>query len=344
MWTGLGTGFWFKLLDPTPFKKQKALPREVGCACQFFLMAVEEYVRCRAELLKFIDENNCAPIMVRLAWHDSGNFDHRIAEFPDRGGANGSIIHEPEISYGANAGLTKAVNFLKAFKQKYPGITWADLIQMASACAIQATGGPILPMKYGRVDVKDGSACPGRTSRGTADNAGLPDAMAPFGCGAKDPATHLRNIFNRMGFDDEGIVALSGAHTLGRAFQERSGVVENGYGDAKASTYTKSGCPVRHDGKGGVGMPGGKSWTPNWLTFDNSYFQFLKRSKDENLLWLPTDAALHEDPKFKVYFDRFAESKEAFFEAYSKAHTKLSELGSKFEPAEGFSLPPASKL
>jgi len=90
-------------------------------------------------------------------------------------------------------------------------------------------------------------------------------------------------------------------------------------------------------------MAGGKAWTPNWLTFDNSYFQFLKRSKDDNLLWLPTDAALHEDPQFKVYFDRFADSKEAFFEAYSKAHTKLSELGSKFEPAEGFSLP-ASKL
>lgn len=41
---------------------------------------------------------------------------------------------------------------------------------------------------------QDGSACPGRTSRGTADNAGLPDAMAPFGCGAQDPATHLRNL------------------------------------------------------------------------------------------------------------------------------------------------------
>jgi Peroxidase len=26
-----------------------------------------------------------------------------------------------------------------------------------------------------------------------------------------------------MGFDDQGIVALSGAHTLGRAFPERSG-------------------------------------------------------------------------------------------------------------------------
>ena len=41
---------------------------------------------------------------------------------------------------------------------------------------------------------QDGSGCPGRTSRGTADNAGLPDAMAPFGCGAKDPATHLRSL------------------------------------------------------------------------------------------------------------------------------------------------------
>lgn len=31
---------------------------------------------------------------------------------------------------------------------------------------------------------KDGSACPAPTSRGTAGNAGLPDAMAPFGCGS----------------------------------------------------------------------------------------------------------------------------------------------------------------
>lgn len=30
---------------------------------------------------------------------------------------------------------------------------------------------------------------------------------------------HLRNVFYRMGFDDEGIVALSGAHTVGRAFK-----------------------------------------------------------------------------------------------------------------------------
>mmetsp|Transcript_109780 Transcript_109780/g.224344 ORF Transcript_109780/g.224344 Transcript_109780/m.224344 type:complete len:199 (+) Transcript_109780:1-597(+) len=198
-------------------------------------------------------------------------------------------------------------------------------------------------MKYGRKDAADGSACPGETSRGTAGNAGLPDAMAPFGCGATDASTHLRNIFYRMGFDDEGIVALSGAHTVGRAFKDRSGTVDCGYGDATASKYTKSACIARSDGKGGVGMSGGKAWTSNWLTFDNSYFQHVKKAGDGDLIVFPTDAALGTDAGYKPYFEKFADSKAAFFEAYARAHKKLSELGSKFE-AGGFTLPPASKL
>lgn len=42
---------------------------------------------------------------------------------------------------------------------------------------------------------------PETPSKGTAGNAGLPDAEpgaeGAFGCGAKDAATHLRNIFYR---------------------------------------------------------------------------------------------------------------------------------------------------
>jgi L-ascorbate peroxidase len=30
---------------------------------------------------------------------------------------------------------------------------------------------------------------------------------------------------------------------------------------------------ARADGEEGVGMAGGKSWTKQWLKFDNSYFQ-----------------------------------------------------------------------
>ena len=46
---------------------------------------------------------------------------------------------------------------------------------------------------------------------------------APYPDKAKDAAHHLRNVFHRMGFADQEIVALSGAHTLGRAYPNRSG-------------------------------------------------------------------------------------------------------------------------
>ena len=43
---------------------------------------------------------------------------------------------------GANAGVVKAVAYLRRLKKKYPLVSWADTIQMASACAIEHAGGP----------------------------------------------------------------------------------------------------------------------------------------------------------------------------------------------------------
>lgn len=149
-----------------------------------------------------MDKINCQPIMVRLAWHDAGTFDAANAgNWPACGGANGSIRFAEELAHGANAGLSKAVGYLEKFKLKYPMLSWADLMQMASAEAIKQIGGPEIPMRYGRLDA---SASP--------KEGNLPDAMPPFK-GEPDAATHLRNVFYRMGFDDRAIVALSGAHT-----------------------------------------------------------------------------------------------------------------------------------
>jgi L-ascorbate peroxidase len=82
-------------------------------------------------------------------------------------------------------------------------------------------------------------------------------------------------------------------------------------------------------------MAGGKSWTPKWLRFDNSYFELPGKPEPDQLIAFPTDLVLETDPGFKPYFDKYAASEAAFFADYAAAHKKLSELGSKFSPPEG---------
>lgn len=72
------------------------------------VMAVntEQLQKCRDELISIIRSKNCNPILVRLAWHDSGTFNKDLTEqWPNCGGANGSIRFKPEIDHGANAGI-----------------------------------------------------------------------------------------------------------------------------------------------------------------------------------------------------------------------------------------------
>ncbi|CAM8878267.1 unnamed protein product [Rhodiola kirilowii] len=52
-----------------------------------------------------------------------------IEEWPQRGGANGSLRFEVELKHGANAGLLNALNLINPIKEKYPGTTCADLFQ-----------------------------------------------------------------------------------------------------------------------------------------------------------------------------------------------------------------------
>ncbi|KAJ4700703.1 Ascorbate peroxidase [Melia azedarach] len=265
----------------------------------------DQLKNAREDIKELLKTKFCHPIFVRLGWHDAGTYNKNIEEWPQRGGANGSLRFEVELKHAANAGLVNALNLIQAIKEKYAGVTYADLFQLASATAIEEAGGPKIPMKYGRVDVSGPEQCP--------EEGRLPAAGPP------SPAEHLREVFYRMGLNDKEIVALSGAHTLGRSRPERSG-----WGKPETK-YTKA----------GPGAPGGQSWTVQWLKFDNSYFKDIKERKDEDLLVLPTDAVLFDDPSFKVYAEKYAEDQEAFFKDYAEAHAKLSNLGAKFDPPEG---------
>ncbi|CAK0898403.1 unnamed protein product, partial [Prorocentrum cordatum] len=112
--------------------------------------------KAKGLVVELVKSKSCAPILVRTAWHDSGTYDKANAgkPWPNAGGAIGSIITDHEILAAPNAGLQKAItSYLQPIKDACgDDISWADLIQLASATGIEVEGGPKIPMKYGRVD------------------------------------------------------------------------------------------------------------------------------------------------------------------------------------------------
>lgn len=157
--------------------------------------------------------------------------------------------------------------------------------------------GPKIPWRPGRQD-RDIAYC-------------TPDGRLPDASKGHD---HLRAIFYRMGFNDQEIVALSGAHALGRCHTDRSGF---------------SG-----------------PWTFSPTTLTNDYFKLLlsekwvqkkwdgpkqyEDQKSSSLMMLPTDMSLVQDKSFRPHVERYADSNEEFFADFSTVVTRLFELGVPF--------------
>ncbi|EFP78226.1 heme-binding peroxidase [Puccinia graminis f. sp. tritici CRL 75-36-700-3] len=240
-------------------------------------------------------KHTAGPVLVRLAWHAAGTYDKET----DTGGSDGAgMRYEAEGGDPANAGLQHARVFLEPVKKEHPWITYADLWTLAGVVAVKEMGGPQVHWKPGRTDFMDDSKCPPRGR--------LPDASL-----AHD---HLRQVFYRMGFNDREIVALSGAHNLGKCHTDRSG----------------------YEGP----------WVNNPTRFSNQYFKLLKKLEwkpkkwggplqfvnsdfGEELMMLPTDRALVSDPSFSQWVDKYAEDRDLFFSDFADAFSKLLELGVK---------------
>lgn len=228
--------------------------------------------------------------------HSCGTYDAET----DTGGSNGAgMRYEKEGGDPANAGLQHARVFLEPVKEQHPWITYADLWILGGIVAIKEMGGPDIDFKPGRTDYVDDSKLP-------------PRGRLPDGAQGSD---HIRHVFYRMGFSDQEIVALSGAHNLGRCHSDRSG-----FHGAWVNNPTRFSNQY-------FKLMASLKWEKKKLPNGVEQFMHIDEDLGEELMMLPTDMALLEDPHFSPWVKKYAEDKEVFFADFSKVFAKLIELG-----------------
>jgi L-ascorbate peroxidase len=221
---------------------------------------VREYIRVLLPIER-------APAQLRLAFHDAGTYDVRTHS----GGAHGAIHLLQELSRSENSAMTTCVDLLGRTKETYPSLSWADLVALGGAAAVEICGGPTIRIGLGRVDAAD----PAPEHRLPTSDAG---------------PTQLRALFTRLGLGPRELVALSGAHTLGRA--------------------------------------GGRPFTRDPFTFSNLYFRTLLASADDPALGLlPSDRALLDEPDLREFVQRYAADEATFFADFADAYRRLTWLG-----------------
>jgi L-ascorbate peroxidase len=90
------------------------------------------------------------------------------------------------------------INLLTKLREEFSQVSWADMIAVGGAAAVEKTKGPIIKVGLGRVDATE-----------VAPEHRLPriDQDAPS----------LKDRFHNMSFTMQEVVVLAGAHTLGKA-------------------------------------------------------------------------------------------------------------------------------
>ncbi|CDO92389.1 unnamed protein product [Kluyveromyces dobzhanskii CBS 2104] len=233
------------------------------------------------------------PVLVRLAWHAAGTWDKN----DNTGGSYGGTYRfQKETNDPSNAGLQNAAEFLAPIHEKYPWLSHGDLYTLGGVTAIQELQGPEIPWRSGRVDQKEDT---------TPDNGRLPDA-------SKD-ANYVRCFYHRLNFQDREVVALLGAHALGKTHLKNSGF-EGPWG-ASTNIFTNDFY---------INLLNEK-W--NLITNDAGNKQYVN---DKGWMMLPTDMALIQDKRYLPIVKEFAKDQNAFFNEFAKSFVKLLENGIDF--------------
>lgn len=234
------------------------------------LPQAERIALARSALRREITRDQ-APGFLRLAYHDAADFDAPSGS----GGLNASIRFPENYKRPENRGLDVAVAAIERAKAELERrsieVSFADLIALAGALAVELCDGPRIPIALGRRDAEE-----------AAEGPAMPTAESSF--------EDLVERFSAMGLGFRELVALSGAHTIGRAE--------------------------------------GRPFTEDFLSFNNSYFRSLLRQDAlEDLALLPTDYVLANREETRAIVEEYARDQERFFTDFTDAYRKLTRDG-----------------
>lgn len=231
----------------------------------------------------------------------------------DDDAANGIDSEKDEVQNASTEGYDVLDDMKTALENVCPGVvSCSDILAIASQLGVTLTGGPSWQVPLGRRDAR------------AANAAGTTAIPSPF-----DTFTNLRQKFIDVGLDSTDIVALSGAHTFGRAtcgtFTQRLYDFNGQEGTADPtmdSTYLASLQNICPEGGNAAILTDLDSATPD--DFDNNYFTNLQGGRG----LLATDQMLFSTTGADTVtiVNRFAGSQTAFFDAFVQSMVNMANL------------------
>lgn len=253
--------------------------------------------------------------LIRLHFHDCFVNGCDASILLDNNGT--AIVSEKGAAPNINSarGFDVVDNIKSAVEAACPGVvSCADILALASQAAVNLAGGPSWNAMLGRRD--------GRNANQSLANASIP---APT-----EGLTSIIQKFTNVGLNSTDVVALSGAHTFGRArcatFSNRLFNFNNtGQADPTLNaTYLatlQQACP--QNGSGSSNPNNLDPTTPDG--FDNNYFSNLQNNSgllqsDQELF--STSVATTVD-----LVNAFASNQETFFQNFIQSMIKMGNIG-----------------
>ncbi|CAN1278128.1 Peroxidase 15 [Linum perenne] len=188
-------------------------------------------------------------------------------------------------------------NIKTAVENVCPGVvSCADILALAAESSVVLSGGPSWSVLLGRRD--------SRTANQGGANASIP---TPF-----DNLANLTSKFSNVGLNTNDLVALSGAHTFGRAH----GSGPDPTLSASYATTLQQTCPQNGNGAALANLDPTTS-----DTFDNNYYSNLQNNQG----LLQSDQALTGAPTVALV-NAFSSNQTAFFQSFVQSMVNMGNI------------------